>query len=203
MLVGEPPRDGSWKLARIAGGYRYTSTAGSVTVLENPWHVEFRDAQGRLLTKTNHASDNVAQLDPVLPFSFIRRTSDYSRSVAAVFSLTPGEKLFGCGEIFTRLDKRGQKVVLWANDANGVETGRMYKPIPFFMSSRGYGMFVHTTAPATFDFGASYRQHQRPAVGRRRSRPVRVPRRAEGHPQRIHDAHREGPCRRCGRSACG
>ena len=156
MLVGEPPRDSSWKLARITGGYRYTGTAGSVTILENPWHIEFRDAQGRLLTKTNHASDNAAQLDPVLPFSFIRRTSDYSRSVAAVFSLAPGEKLFGCGESFTRLDKRGQKVVLWTNDANGVETGRMYKPIPFFMSNRGYGMFVHTSAPATFDFGASY-----------------------------------------------
>jgi alpha-D-xyloside xylohydrolase len=93
---------------------------------------------------------------PALPFAFIRRPSDYSRSVAAVFSLSPGETLFGCGESFTRLDKRGQKVVLWANDANGVETGRMYKPIPFFMSSRGYGMFVHTSAPATFDFGASY-----------------------------------------------
>jgi len=155
MLVGEPPRDTSWKFTRIAGGYRYSSTQGSVTILENPWHIEFRDAQGRLLTRTDHPTDNAAQLDPVLPFSFIRRTSDYSRSVAAVFSLAPGEKLFGCGESFTRLDKRGQKVVLWANDANGVETGRMYKPIPFFMSSRGYGMFVHTSAPATFDFGAS------------------------------------------------
>ena len=156
MLIREPARDASWKLARIAGGYRYTSEAGSVTILENPWHIEFRDAQGRLLTKTNHSSDNAAQLEPVLPFSFIRRASDYSRSVAAVFSLAPGEKLFGCGESFTRLDKRGQKVVLWTNDANGVETGRMYKPIPFFMSNRGYGMFVHTSAPATFDFGASF-----------------------------------------------
>jgi alpha-D-xyloside xylohydrolase len=157
MLVGEPPRDNSWKLAKITGGYRYTSTAGgSVTIMENPWHVEFRDAQGRLLTQTHVNPDNAGQLDPVLPFSFIRRTSDYSRSIAAVFSLAPGEKIFGCGESFTRLDKRGQKVVLWTNDANGVETGRMYKPIPFFMSNRGYGMFVHTSAPATFDFGASY-----------------------------------------------
>ncbi|MGA2193877.1 MAG: TIM-barrel domain-containing protein [Bryobacteraceae bacterium] len=156
MLVREPPRDTSWKLTRIAGGYRYTSTVGSVTILESPWHIELRDAQGRLLTRTDHPSDNAAQLDTVLPFSFIRRSSDYSRSVAAVFSLAPGEKLFGCGESFTRLDKRGQKLVLWANDANGVETGRMYKPIPFFMSNRGYGMFVHTSAPATFDFGASY-----------------------------------------------
>ena len=156
MLVREPPRDDSWRMARIAGGYRDTSVAGSVTILEDPWHIEFRDAQGRLLTKTDHASDNAAQLDPVLPFSFIRRASDYSRSIAAVFSLAPGEKLFGGGESFTRLDKRGQKLVLWANDANGVETGRMYKPIPFFMSNRGYGMFVHTSAPTTFDFGATY-----------------------------------------------
>ena len=156
MLVGEPPHDNSWKMEKVAGGYRYASVAGSVTILENPWHIEFRDAQGRLLTKTQHTSDFATSLDPALPFSFIRRPSDYSRSLAAVFSLSPDEKLFGCGESFTRLDKRGQKVVLWANDANGVESGRMYKPIPFFMSSRGYGMFVHTSAPATFDFGASY-----------------------------------------------
>ena len=46
--------------------------------------------------------------------------------------------------------------MLWVNDANGVESERMYKPIPFFLSSRGYGMFVHTRAPATFDFGATF-----------------------------------------------
>jgi alpha-D-xyloside xylohydrolase len=155
MLVGEPGRDTSWKLDRITGGYRYTSVGGSVTITENPWHIEFRDASGRLLTKTDHTNDNRAQLDPELPFSFIRRSSDYSRSVAAVFTLSPGEKLFGGGESFTRLDKRGQKVVLWTNDANGVESSKMYKPIPFFMSNRGYGMFVHTSAPATFDFGAT------------------------------------------------
>jgi len=156
MLAGEPPRDTSWKRSRVEGGYRYTNIAGSVTVLENPWHVEFRDHEGRLLTKTDHPSDNETSIDPVLPFAFVRRPSDYSQSVAAVFTLTPGEKLFGCGESFTRLDKRGQKVVLWVNNANGVETSRMYKPIPFFLSSRGYGMFVHTAAPATFDLGAGF-----------------------------------------------
>ncbi len=31
----------------------------------------------------------------------------------------------------------------------------MYKPVPFFMSSRGYGMFVHSTVPMTFDMGAT------------------------------------------------
>ena len=32
----------------------------------------------------------------------------------------------------------------------------MYKPIPFFISSNGYGMFMHSSAPMTFDFGAAY-----------------------------------------------
>ena len=36
MLVGEPPRDSSWKLARFTGGYRCTSAAGAGTILENP-----------------------------------------------------------------------------------------------------------------------------------------------------------------------
>jgi alpha-D-xyloside xylohydrolase len=156
MLAGEPGRDASWRPSRIEGGFRFEGAHGSVTVLEKPWHVELRDAAGRLLTRTQHTVDYSNTLVPALPFSFVRRSSDFSRSVGAVFSLAAGEKLFGCGESFTRLDKRGQRVVLWANDANGVENERMYKPIPFFMSSRGYGMFVHTSAPATFDMGATY-----------------------------------------------
>ena len=74
----------------------------------------------------------------------------------AAFTLSPGEKIFGCGESFTSLDKRGQKMVLWTDDANGMENQGMYKPIPFFMSSRGYGMFIHTSAPITCDFGNSF-----------------------------------------------
>ena len=57
----------------------------------------------------------------MLPFSFVRRAADYSRSNAAAFTLSPGEKIFGCGESFTGLDKRGQKMVLWTDDANGIE----------------------------------------------------------------------------------
>jgi alpha-D-xyloside xylohydrolase len=156
MLVAPPGRDTSWRHEAAAGGHRYTSAHGSVTVTEKPWHVELRDARGRLLTRTQHQSDLANTLVPALPFAYVRRSSDFSRSVAAVFSLSAGEKLFGTGESFTRLDKRGQRVVLWANDANGAENERMYKPIPFFLSSRGYGMFVHTSAPATFDMGATY-----------------------------------------------
>jgi alpha-D-xyloside xylohydrolase len=156
MLAGEVPQDHSWKYSRVEGGHRYTSDFGSVTIWEKPWHIEFRDAQGRLLTKTDHDSDNTTTFTPILPFSFVRRAADYSRSMDAVFMLSPGEKIFGGGESFTGLNKRGQKIVLWTDDANGIQNQGLYKPIPFFMSSRGYGMFLHTSSPITCDFGNSF-----------------------------------------------
>ncbi len=159
MLVnGSAPKDkGSWKYAAIPGGHQYTSPHGSVTITANPWHIEVRNAAGKLLTSTNHHQDNAGKtFTPVLPFSFVRRASDYSRSFAAAWSLSPDEKIFGCGESFTNFNKRGTKVVLWADDSNGVKNETMYKPIPFFMSSRGYGMFMHTSSPITCDFGKYY-----------------------------------------------
>ena len=156
MLVREPPVDTSWKYSKVEGGHRYTSSAGSVTVSEKPWRIELRDAAGKLLTGTQNPADFENTLSPALPFSYIRRASDHTRSVAAVWSLSATEKLFGGGESFTRLDKRGQRLVLSVNDANGAESERMYKPIPFLLSNRGYGLFTHTSAPATFDVGATF-----------------------------------------------
>lgn len=155
MLAGPVPRDKSWNYEKVAAGHRYTSAFGSVTITEKPWRIEFRDGRGRLLTRSYHDGDD-GSFTPRLPFSFVRRAADYSRSMAAVFTLAPGEKIFGCGESFTGLDKRGQKVVLWADDANGVQNPGMYKPIPFFLSDAGYGMFMHTTTPVTCDFGQSF-----------------------------------------------
>ncbi len=157
MLNGEPKATSPWKVAKAKGRITYKGKAGSVTVVENPWAIEIRDASGKLLTKTVHLKDNrsLRNTDP-LPFCFQRPTPEYGRQFAATFSLANDEKIYGCGESFTKLNKRGQKVVLWTYDCHGVQHDGMYKPVPFFMSSRGYGMFLHTTNPATFDFGHSY-----------------------------------------------
>ncbi len=154
MLVnGFAPADRSWKYVRLPDGHRYENGGGSVVVRTAPWRVEFYDAGGKLITRTIHKSDNDKTYTPFVPFSFVRRSADYSRSVNAAFKLAPGEMIFGCGESFKALNKRGQKVVLWADDANGVKNETLYKPIPFYMSSKGYGLFMHTSSPVTCDFG--------------------------------------------------
>ena len=110
------------------------------------------------LTRTQNINDPHTYIGTT-PFSFVRRASDVSRRFAATFELSEDEKIFGTGESFTRLNKRGQKINAFTRDGMGVQNRLMYKPIPFFTSSNGYGMFVHTSAPVTFDFGQSYDQH--------------------------------------------
>lgn len=135
----------------------YKGVNGSVTINLSPFAIEIRDNQEHLITKTLHMGDgnSLINSDP-MPFSFIRCANDYKRQIAASFQLTPGEKIYGCGESFTKLDKRGQKVVLYTSDALGCQSQEMYKPIPFYMSSKGYGMFMHTSAPVTCDFGHTF-----------------------------------------------
>jgi alpha-D-xyloside xylohydrolase len=157
MLVSSPAdgRD-EWRVTQTADRTVYTSTEGSLTIERYPWRLVLRDKQGRLLTQTRTWSDNDSTQVKVPPFLFMKRGSDNSRSVNPVFSLAPGEKIYGCGESATTLNKAGQKVNLFVTDPQGPETPAMYKPIPFFFSNRGYGVFMHTSAPVTCDFGCSY-----------------------------------------------
>lgn len=156
MLVGEPAHDHSWKMTRTARGYLYSSQYAKLLIEENPFRITVMDANGKRLTDTWRWIDNDSSQVKVMPFSFIKKGIDNSREINPVFSLSPNEKIFGCGESFTKLDKRGQKVNLYVTDPQGPETEQMYKPVPFFMSSRGYGMFMHTSAPVTCDFGNTY-----------------------------------------------
>jgi alpha-D-xyloside xylohydrolase len=157
MLVAPPPKDTSWKIEQSDAAVTYTSAYGRVRLVKNPWQVEFFDPSGRLLTRTQNLRE-INSFSQPLPFSFVRRGDDLGRSIAASFRLAHDEKIFGCGESFTRLDKRWQKVHAYTRDGMGTQTEKMYKPIPFFLSSGGYGMFVHTSAPVTFDFGQAFDQ---------------------------------------------
>ncbi|MFL6208540.1 MAG: TIM-barrel domain-containing protein [Pyrinomonadaceae bacterium] len=158
MLAGPVPSDKSWRVEQTAEAVTWTSAYGRVRLVKEPWHIEFYDQTGRLLTRTQNMGDPATYFTPI-PFSFIRRAGDLARRTAATFQLAHDEKIFGCGESFTRLDKRGQRVNAWTRDGMGVQNEFMYKPIPFFLSSQGYGMFIHTSAPVTFDFGKTYDQH--------------------------------------------
>ena len=154
-----------WKVTENKNAIVYKSETGTVEVQRYPWRLILRDKSGKILTQTRSIIDNDSTQVKLLPFSFIKRGADNSRSVNPVFLLSPGERLYGCGESFTSLNKVGQKVHLYVTDPQGPETDGMYKPVPFYFSNRGYGIFMHTSAPVTCDFGASYIGAQRLFMG--------------------------------------
>ena len=158
MLAGSVPRDTSWRVEQNEREIVYTGAHGRVRINKQPWRVEFYDQRGRLLTRTQNFGEPYTFFATV-PFSFLRRANDLARRIAATFELQHDEKIFGCGESFTRLDKRGQRVLVSTRDGMGTQNELMYKPIPFFLSSNGYGMFAHTSAPLSFDFGKYYDAH--------------------------------------------
>ncbi|MEE3446395.1 MAG: alpha-xylosidase, partial [Prevotella sp.] len=112
----------------------YSSQYGSIEIQKCPWRIVVRDAKGKVLTQTRHIIDNDSTQVKLLPFSFIKRGSDNSRSINPVFLLSPGERIYGCGESFTSLNKVGQKVHLSVTDPQGPETDGQYKPVPFYFS---------------------------------------------------------------------
>ncbi len=156
MLDGEPQLKGGWKIKDDVEKTIYKSEDGLLILNKKNFKIDLFDAAGKLLTSTNSFEELEGMHSKKYPFLFIKRSTDYSRSIAASFSLMTDEKIFGCGESFTGLNKRGQKIVLWACDTQSTASKQMYKPVPFFMSSRGYGMFVHTTSPVTMDFGYTH-----------------------------------------------
>ena len=156
MLAGEPGVDRTWAFSETGSKIVYSSACGVVEIEKNPWRIVLKDKSGRILTKTATRRDNDSTQVKFTPFSFVKRSSDNARRINPVFQIAADEMLFGCGESATSLNKVGQKVNLFVTDPQGPETDQMYKPVPFFFSNRGYGIFLHTSAPVTCDFGASY-----------------------------------------------
>src|SRR5262249_26874752 len=75
--------------------------------------------------------------------------------VHEALELAPDEAIVGLGETYTGLDQRGRRRVIWATDTFGLNTTDLaYKPIPFWLSSRGYGCLLHRPERAVVDCGA-------------------------------------------------
>lgn len=165
--TGEQAKNGRgrWNVKTTDQAIVYKNNNGSLEIQKYPFRIVLRDGQGKLLTQTRHIIDNDSTQVKLLPFNFIKRGSDNSRSINPVLMLSPNERIYGCGESFTSLNKVGQKVQISVVDPQGPETDGMYKPVPFYFSNRGYGIFMHTSAPTTADFGASYIGAQRLFMG--------------------------------------
>lgn len=77
------------------------------------------------------------------PVAFVERHGRIDRHTFALHA-DPNERFAGTGERFARLDLSGRTFILENADGLGVNNRRCYKNIPFYLSSRPYGLFIHS-----------------------------------------------------------
>ena len=83
-----------------------------------------------------------------LGFCSVRRgtaSATMNERATISFNCTPDECFVGTGERFRKMDLSGQTFQLKNQDGQGVNNRRCYKNIPFYLSSRMYGCFYHTS----------------------------------------------------------
>jgi len=78
------------------------------------------------------------------PLAFVTVNGVADRATCS-FAAKNDECFYGTGERFAKMDLSGKTVQLYNQDGQGVNNRRAYKNIPFYLSSEGYGLFLHTT----------------------------------------------------------
>ncbi len=107
-------------------------TSGRLTVRINKgenWRVDYLDGE-RLLTHSGWRG--MGYVDVVGDGRFIHEQ----------LGLSVGENVYGLGERFTPFVKNGQVVDLW-NEDGGTSSEQAYKNVPFYLTNRGYGVFIN------------------------------------------------------------
>lgn len=158
-LAREPSRIGekTWHstLSTSVGRATLASDLIRVEIELNPFRISYLRPDGRTLLEQNNSDAYAASGRlAVLPFGFSKVGG---RRVAFhdTFNAEPDEHFYGFGEKFTDFDKRGQRLQMWQYNALGVHTERAYKNVPFFISTRGYGLFVDSVTCVHFDMAVS------------------------------------------------
>lgn len=79
-----------------------------------------------------------------------------SLKMSSFKTLRPGERIYGLGEKNGPINRVGSKFKMWNSDkpCYSINEDPLYKSIPFFMSSAGYGIYFDNTFKTEFDFGA-------------------------------------------------
>lgn len=94
--------------------------------------------------------------EPQLPFSIdsvqIKHTN---RGIVVTLPMSTTEDIFGFGLQLQSVNAAGRKRYIKVNSDPKMDTGESHAPVPFYVSTAGYGLFVDTYRYVTFYMGTS------------------------------------------------
>lgn len=125
---------------------------------------EILDEEGQLVLKSGKTSVRVNKKDFSISFYYEDRlltrsgtgqmgyitTENSGAYMREQLDLSIGECVYGLGERFSAFVKNGQSIDIW-NEDGGTSSEQSYKNIPFYITNRGYGVFVNHPEKVSFE----------------------------------------------------
>lgn len=116
--------------------------------------IHIQQKEGSITFRVNE--DGVIQSYKKLSKHFAEVLTDGSGKIYKVrynFELDDQERLYGMGERYSRIEYRGYDIDNYVYNEYTNQKLRTYIPVPFTISSKGYGIFLDTTMYSMFRFG--------------------------------------------------
>lgn len=130
-----------------------------VVISKSAWDVQFyykdRHLTGNTWRATSYITENQYNLDARKELNkdndfFDYPVTDNASYLREQLKTDIGECIYGFGEKFTPFVKNGQNVEIWNSDG-GTCTDQGYKNIPFYISSKSYGVLVNSSDKVSFE----------------------------------------------------
>jgi len=136
----------------IKGGYRVQAEETALEILNNPLRIRFLNGEKCLLQSAGDCT-----IQGALRFSpFAKGEASWLISM----DLKTKEHVYGLGEKWASLNRRGQLIHSWNEDSTTVNSELSYKNTPFAWSPEGWGLFVHTPSKVTHGVGYPQWSHR-------------------------------------------
>tara|TARA_R110002012_G_scaffold34820_5_gene100052 strand:+ start:44287 stop:46686 length:2400 start_codon:yes stop_codon:yes gene_type:complete len=134
----------NWDLKESTDVLELNTSHLNIEVTKNPVQITIKDQSGKVLSKDVNFGNYIT-----------------NKQVGSQKELFADEHFFGFGERMDFLDRRGKITNLSVGRGEGLPhivgaynvLEANYSPVPFFMSTRGYGIFFHTPFETSWDMG--------------------------------------------------
>lgn len=159
MLVSEGPGPREFQTEERENEIRIHTGALEIVITKEPWNLTVFDRKGKRIFRqytSRRTEEHAVMRYEHAPFGFLFDLKEGKSYASEQIEYGDSEHFYGFGEKFTDLDKRGQSVDLWNTNCLSCNTTRTYKNIPFFMSTAGYGIFMHTSHAINCNMGQHY-----------------------------------------------
>ena len=130
-------------------GFVLKSGENELQITKKPFGMEFFCAGKRMTKMTGEDFSYIRTGDSGVLLYEEQAEASYMRGATG---LSVGEMIYGLGEQFGPFVKNGQSIDVW-NEDGGTSSELAYKSVPFYLSNRGYGIFVNHPERVSFEIG--------------------------------------------------